>query len=283
MPVAGVFDVTDHGFHGTHFGDGAVRVIDTAVPNSARVWDYWLGGKDNYLVDRDAGEAYITAFPEILNLARAQRLFLQRAVGYLAGEQGIDQFLDLGVGLPTVDNTHEVAQRVLPDARIVYVDNDPLVLANARALLVPHDFRGVTSVVGADVCEPDAMVEQARKMLDFSRPVAVLMLGILGHVPLVAQARDIVHRLVAHLTPGSHLVVCDGINASPAHEAAQEAYNRTGAAPYQLRTPAEISGFLDGLDLVDPGVVAPDRWRPEHPDLCSGTAVEARAGVGRVA
>lgn len=262
--------------------DAPASPFGTSVPHSARVWDYWLGGKDNYLVDRDAGDAYITAFPEILNLARAQRLFLQRAVGYLAAE-GLDQFLDVGAGLPAVDNAHEVAQRVLPDARIVYVDNDPLVLANARALLVPHDFRGVTSVVGADVCDPDAIVEEARVTVDFSRPVAVLMLGILGHVPLIAQARDIVHRLVAHLTPGSHLVVCDGINASPAHEAAQEAYNETGAAPYQLRTPAEISGFLDGLDLVDPGVVAPDRWRPEHPDLCSGTAVEARAGVGRVA
>ncbi|MEU9019252.1 SAM-dependent methyltransferase [Actinomadura sp. NPDC048394] len=274
--------MTGDDVHGTDFGAGPVRVIDTAVPNSARVWDYWLGGKDNYLVDRDAGDAYVNGFPEIIDLARAQRLFLQRAVGYLATE-GLDQFLDVGAGLPAVDNTHEVAQRVVPDARIVYVDNDPLVLANARALLVPLGFRGVTSVIGADVLNPDAIVEEARETLDFSRPVAVLMLGILGHVPGGAQARDIVHRLVAHLVPGSHLVVCDGINASPAHEAAQDAYNRTGAAPYQLRTPAEISGFLDGLDLVDPGVVAPDRWRPEHPDLCGSAAVEARAGVGRVA
>lgn len=274
--------MTGDDVHGTDFDDGTVRVIDTAVPNSARVWDYWLAGKDNYQVDRDAGDAYINGFPEILDLARAQRLFLQRAVRYLAAE-GLDQFLDVGAGLPAVDNTHEVAQRVVPDARIVYVDNDQLVLANARALLVPHGPRGVTSFVNADVCDPDAIVEQAREVLDFSRPVAVLMLGILGHVPDGAQARDIVHRLVAHLTPGSHLAVCDGINASLDHEAAQEAYNRTGAAPYQLRTPAEISGFLDGLDLVDPGVVAPDWWRPEHPDLCGSEAVEARAGVGRVA
>jgi hypothetical protein len=155
--------------------------IDTTVPHSARVWNYWLGGKDNYPVDRAAGEQFREIFPEIVDAARTSRQFLTRAVRYLAGVAGIRQFLDVGTGLPTADNTHEVAQRVAPDSRIVYVDNDPLVLTHARALLTSTP-QGVTENIDADVREPDKIVLAAAKTLDFTQPTALMLLGILGHI-----------------------------------------------------------------------------------------------------
>ncbi|MEU4827735.1 SAM-dependent methyltransferase [Actinomadura sp. NPDC023710] len=255
--------------------------IDTSVPHSARIWNYWLGGKDNYPSDWAAGEEYLRVFPHMAVLAMEQRGFHGRATRFLAAEHGIHQFLDVGTGLPTMDNTHEVAQRVAPDARIVYVDNDPMVLSHARALLNSTP-QGRTDYIDADVRDPDDIVEHAKRTLDFSRPVAVMMLGILGHVTDYDQARDIVYRLVAHLVPGSYLVICDGIRASEARAAAQAGYNDTGAAPYRLRAPAEIAAFFQGLEILPPGVVAPNRWRPAHPELMSAPEVEARAAVGRV-
>jgi hypothetical protein len=176
--------------------------INTAVPQSARIWNYWLGGKDNYPVDRAAGDQYREAFPEIVDVARASRQFLTRAVRYLAGEAGIRQFLDVGTGLPTADNTHEVAQRVAPQSRVVYVDNDPLVLAHARALLTSTP-QGATSYIDADLHEPDKILQGAAETLDFTRPVALMLMGILGHVTDYDEARSIVRRLLDALPSGS--------------------------------------------------------------------------------
>src|SRR5215831_18678307 len=154
--------------------------IDTSVPYSARIWNYWLGGKDNYPVDRAAGEEYVKVFPGIVDIARHSRYFLARAVRFLAGDVGIRQFLDVGTGLPTADNTHEVAQRVAPESRILYVDNDPLVLAHARALLTSSS-EGLCEYVDADVRDPATILSIAGGVLDFTRPIALMLMGIMGH------------------------------------------------------------------------------------------------------
>ncbi|HZA84505.1 MAG TPA: SAM-dependent methyltransferase [Actinomycetes bacterium] len=257
--------------------------IDTSVPNSARIWNYWLGGKDNYPVDRAAGDRYRATYPEIVDVARASRQFLTRAVRYLAGEARVRQFLDIGTGLPTFDNTHEVAQRVAPEAKVVYVDNDPVVLAHARALLTSAR-EGGTAYVDADLRDPDRILEAAARTLDLGRPVALMLLGILGHVNDDDEARSIVHRLMAALPSGSYLTVCDGTNdLYQAGVQAQDQYNESGAAPYRLRSSREFADFFDGLELVEPGVVSCPRWRPDPADLAAGPPPEMDqfAGVAR--
>src|SRR5215208_848013 len=164
--------------------------IDAGVPNSARIWNYWLGGKDNYPVDREAGDDYRAIYPEIVDVACASRRFLTRAVRYLAGEAHVQQFLDIGTGLPTADNTHEVAQRAAPEARVVYVDNDPVVLAHARALLT--STQGATAFVDADLHDPDTILDAAVRTLDFTRPIGLMLLGVLGHIDDDDEARAIV-------------------------------------------------------------------------------------------
>jgi hypothetical protein len=248
--------------------------IDTSVPHSARIWNYWLGGKDNYPVDRAAGDQYRAIYPEIVEVARASRRFLARAVRYLAGEAGIRQFLDIGTGLPTADNTHEVAQRVAPTSRVVYVDNDPLVLTHARALLTSTP-EGVTDYIDADLREPDRILEGAARTLDLTEPVALTLFGILGHVGDDQEARSIVRRLLDGVPSGSYLAVCDGTNVlNPAGVEAQERYNRSGAVPYHLRSPDQIARFFDGLELVEPGVVSCPRWRPDPSDTNGGLPAE---------
>jgi O-methyltransferase involved in polyketide biosynthesis len=252
--------------------------IDTSVPHSARIWNYWLGGKDNYPVDREAGDQYREAFPEIVDVARASRRFLTRAVRWLAGEAHVRQFLDIGTGLPAADNTHEVAQRVAPDARVVYVDNDPVVLAHARALLT--STQGVTAYVDADLHEPDTILEAAVRTLDFSQPVALMLMGILGHFDY-DEARSIVKRLLDPLPSGSYLALNDGTNIiNEKFAQAQEIYNRSGAVPYHLRSPEQIAGFFEGLELVEPGLVSCPRWRPDAVDG-PPEELDAFGGVGR--
>jgi O-methyltransferase involved in polyketide biosynthesis len=252
--------------------------IDTSVPHSARIWNYWLGGKDNYPVDREAGDQYREAFPEIVDVARASRRFLTRAVRWLAGEAHVRQFLDIGTGLPAADNTHEVAQRVAPDARVVYVDNDPVVLAHARALLT--STQGVTAYVDADLHEPDTILEAAVRTLDFSQPVALMLMGILGHFDY-DEARSIVKRLLDPLPSGSYLALNDGTNIiNEKFAQAQEIYNRSGAVPYHLRSPEQIAGFFEGLELVEPGLVSCPQWRPDAADG-PPEELDAFGGVGR--
>jgi hypothetical protein len=254
--------------------------IDASVPNSARIWNYWLGGKDNCPVDREAGEQFRAIFPEIVEVARSTRAFLNRAVRYLAGEAGLRQFLDIGTGLPTADNTHEVAQRVAPKSRVVYVDNDPIVLAHARALLT--STQGVTAYVDADLHDPDAILDATARTLDFSQPVALMLLGVLGHIGDDDEARSIVKRLLDGLASGSYLALCDGINTSQAGIQAQDDYDQSGAIPYRLRSPEQVAGLFAGLELVEPGVVSLPRWRPD-PTKGDGPPreIDAVGGVGR--
>ena len=246
--------------------DTAQSGIDTTVPHSARIWNYWLGGKDNFAVDRAAGDAWEATFPGMRDIARASRSFLTRSITFLAADAGIRQFLDVGTGLPTAENTHQVAQRVTPQARIVYVDNDPLVLAHARALLTSTP-EGATAYIHADLRDPDKILAEAADTLDLTQPIALILSGVLGHVTDIGQARAIVAGLLAGLPPGSYLSLNDGTSviAREELEQATQDYNDSGALPYVQRTPAEIASFFDGLELVEPGVVSCPRWRPDPP------------------
>ncbi|MGW0085661.1 SAM-dependent methyltransferase [Streptomyces sp. NPDC003393] len=239
--------------------------VNTGVAHNARVWNYWLGGKDNYLVDQRVGEHVAGLFPVIREVARADREFLGRAVRFLAGERGVRQFLDIGTGLPTVDNTHELAQRIAPESRIVYVDNDPIVLTHARTLLTSAP-KGRTDYVDADVNDPDAVVERAAATLDLGRPVAVMMLGILNFVLDTDRARDIVRRLMAAVPPGSCLALThptfDADLGGEGNAAAMRFWNENATPAITARSRAEVAAFFEGLDLVEPGLVPCSRWRP---------------------
>jgi len=255
--------------------------IDDSVPHSARIWNYFLGGKDNYPIDRQVADQFSAFYPPIVDVARAQRHFLARAVRYLAGEAGIRQFLDIGTGLPTVDNTHEIAQRVAPQARIVYVDNDPLVLMHARALLTSHPD-GVTAYVDADLHDTSTVLAGAARTLDFTRPVGLTMLGILGHIPDYNEARAIVRRLLDAVPSGSYLAISDGTNVfsgTPLDEAMQ-VWNASADPSYALRTPQQIAHYFEDLELLEPGVVSVPLWRPD-PSPFEPAEVDTFGGMGK--
>ncbi|EMF57900.1 SAM-dependent methyltransferase [Streptomyces bottropensis] len=254
--------------------------IDTTVPHSARIWNYWLGGKDNYPVDHAAGDAFRAVFPGITDLARDSRAFLGRAVTHLAAEAGIRQFLDIGTGLPTADNTHEIAQRVAPEARIVYVDNDPLVLTHARALLTSTP-EGATDYVDADLHDPRTVLREAARTLDLSQPVGLTMMQVSGHIADYDEARSIVGSLMAALPSGSYLAFNDSVDTHEDNAEATRGYNESGAAPYHLRGPAELAGFFDGLELLPPGVVPLNDWRPDPTAAGGSGEVIAVGGVAR--
>jgi O-methyltransferase involved in polyketide biosynthesis len=253
--------------------------IDTTVPHSARIWNYWLGGTDNYPVDREAGDQYRQVYPQIADVARASRAFLVRAVQYLTDEGRIRQFLDVGAGLPAAENTHEVAQRMAPVSRIVYVDHDPPVVAHGRTLLNSTP-EGVVSYVLGDLHNPEDILRTAASTLDFGQPVALMLMGVMGHLD-DDDAYPIVRRLVAGLPPGSYLTLEDGVQTGPGFTQAQDEYDDTGAIPYRLRSPEQVSAFFDGLDLVEPGVVIVPRWRPGRGG--AGPDVDACGGVARTA
>jgi hypothetical protein len=244
-------------------GDDPATGLDTRTPHSARIWNYWLGGKDNFEADRRAGDEYAAVFPQIITIAREARAFLGRAVTYLAAEAGVRQFLDVGTGLPIAENTHEVAQRVAPGTRVVYVDNDPLVLAHARALLVPTGREaGTTEYIHEDMRNTEALLEKASAVLDLGRPVAIMFMGSLGHVQSLEEARRVVRVLLDAVPAGSYLVAEDGTAAETFQEA-QDGYDETGATPYVLRTPAEIESLFEGLEWVPPGFTSLPLWRPD--------------------
>ncbi len=255
--------------------------IDISTPHSARIWNYWLGGKDYYPVDREAGERYKEHFPNVERNARESRYFLHRTVRFLATECGIRQFLDVGTGLPTVDNTHQVAQRAAPDARVVYVDNDPLVLAHAKALLTSSP-EGETAYVDADLREPAAILRAAAGTLDLALPVAVISSDVMGHVTDTPEAYRLVRALVDGVGGGSYLMLSHGAAGDAELTAAQDEYNASGAVPYLLRTPEEIHGFFDGLDLVEPGVVPMPHWRPDIPGTEEDVPSVGWGGVARI-
>jgi S-adenosyl methyltransferase len=198
----------------------------------------------------------------LFDVARGSREFIIRSVTYLAGELGIRQFLDVGTGLPTANNTHEVAQRVAPDSRIVYVDNDPLVLTHARALLSSSP-EGATEYIDADLHDPDTIIREAARTLDFTKPVALMLMGILGHGKSDDEARSIIGRLMDPMPSGSYLAQSDGTDTSPEMVVAQDQYNEGAPLPYYVRSPEQIASFYEGLELVPPGVVRVTEWRPE--------------------
>jgi O-methyltransferase involved in polyketide biosynthesis len=257
--------------------------IDTTVTHSARVWDYWLGGKNNYPVDREAGEQIRAVMPGIVDTARAVRGFLNRAVQHLVGEVGIRQLLDVGTGLPTVNNTHAVAQATAPECRVVYADNDPLVLAHARALLTSTP-EGATNYVDADLRDTDRIVREAAKTLDFTQPIALMLLGILNHIMDTDEANTIVDRLLAALPSGSYLVMSHftSLVDTEVVEEGMRIYNESGGnPPVRGRSRQELLRYFDGLELLEPGLVSVSLWRPDPSDLGVPVEVYEFGGVGR--
>ena len=253
--------------------------IDTSRPHSARIWNYWLGGKDNYSVDRQVGDEIRRLHPQIITYALADRAFLGRAVRHLAGEAGIRQFLDIGTGLPTVDNTHEVAQRVAPESRVVYADNDPLVLVHAQALLTGTP-EGKTDYVDADLRDPVGILEVAARTLDFTKPVAIMLLGIVNFIDELVEAYEIVQRIVGAVPPGSFLAISH-TTRGPQMDAAVAYWNRFGTPKLTQRDPEQIARFFDGLELLEPGVVSCSRWRPEATLWGEPEEVDLYCGVAR--
>jgi O-methyltransferase involved in polyketide biosynthesis len=231
-------------------------------PHSARVWNYWLGGKDCYQVDRELGDKVARLVPGIVESARADRAFLSRSVRYLGEQKGIRQYLDIGTGLPTMDNTHEVAQRIAPESRVVYVDHDPMVLSHARALLTSAP-EGATDYIDADLREPEKILEAAAETLDFDKPIALMLLAVVHLIADDEEAYGLVRRLMAALPPGSHLVLTHACTDAPTTRTAIQAYNDSGIPTLMKgRDKAGIGAFFDGLRLVEPGIVCCPEWRP---------------------
>jgi hypothetical protein len=258
------------------------RDFDTTVAHPARVWDYWLGGKDNFAADREAGEQVIAAMPSVDAAARAGRAFLAAAVHYLAAGMGVRQFLDIGTGLPTASNTHEVAQRVGPESRIVYVDNDPIVLTHARALLT-SDARGATAYVDADLRDTGKILAEARTVLDFSRPVALMLLHVLHFIPDRDDPYGLVTKLMEPLASGSYLVLAHTTAelGTPGLQEATDRYNRTSSVKVTLRDKADVTRFFEGMELVEPGITPVGVWRPGPMDEVPTHGLSTYTAVGR--
>jgi hypothetical protein len=264
---------------------GRVSVkIDDSKPQSARVWNYWLGGKDNYPVDHEAGDQFAAIMPSIVDVARASRAFLTRTVRYLVSEAGIRQFLDIGTGLPTANNTHQVAQTTAPECRIVYVDNDPMVLVHARALLT-STAEGVTDYVDADLRNTDTVLREAARTLDFTQPIALMVMGTIEHVTDTDEAYAIVNRLLDPLVSGSYLVLydptTDGVDGKEMFKACRLWNQSGGDPPVAVRHSQEIARFFDRLELIEPGVVSVSLWRPDPHQIGAPTEVNTFGGVGR--
>jgi O-methyltransferase involved in polyketide biosynthesis len=255
--------------------------FDTSVPHIARVYDYWLGGKDNFAADRELGEQTLQAYPNLVHSVRANRAFLARTVRFLAGEVGIRQFLDIGTGIPTANNTHEVAQKIAPESRIVYVDNDPIVLSHAKALLKSNP-KGACAYIDADLRDPDAIVAAAADTLDFGQPVAVMLIAVMHFVGDDAQAGAIISRLTAACVPGSYVVISHAASDIDAEQQTEmvRRLNQSVAQKATLRDQAGITRLFAGLELVEPGVIRVSDWRPDS-DLEAVRPTGLRGGVAR--
>jgi hypothetical protein len=261
--------------------DPAVK-IDTTVAHPARVYDYWLGGKDNFAADREAAEQVIAVRPTQIRDIRANRAMLRRAVRYLTAEAGIRQFLDIGTGIPTSPNVHEVVQSVAPEARVVYVDNDPIVLAHARALLTSTPD-GATAYIDGDLRKPEVLLQQAAQTLDFARPVAVVVVGTLHLIGEDEDPYGIVAQLMAATASGSYLLISHPASDVDAEgvAAVTKQYNLRVATKMTRRTYAEVLRFFEGLDLVEPGLVQHHRWRPSPGELVDDYEVAGWTAIGR--
>jgi hypothetical protein len=238
--------------------------FDTSVPHIARVYDYWLGGKDNFAADRELGERTLAAYPNLVFSVRANRAFLARAVRFLAAESGIRQFLDIGTGIPTANNTHQVAQRVAAESRIVYVDNDPIVLSHAQALLKSSP-QGVCAYLDADLRDPAGILAEAAQTLDFGQPVAVMLIAVMHFIGDDDAAAAIVRTLTAACAPGSFVVishVASDIDTEQQTELVRR-LNQSVAEKATMRDRAGVTRLFDGLELVEPGVVRVSEWRPD--------------------
>jgi hypothetical protein len=274
--------MTDESAAGPAEQPGLPAVFDTTRPHQARIYDYWLGGKDNFAVDREAAERALAAYPGLRRGVRAQRAFLANAVGYLTRTAGVRQFLDIGTGIPTASNTHQVAHAVDPGARIVYVDNDPMVLAHARALLT-GSTPGTTSYLDADLRDTAKILTEAPALLDFRKPIGVLLIGILQLIPDADDPHAIITRLIEAVPPGSWLAIfhpASDILTNQITEVARQV-SVHAATPTTLRTKAEIMHFFDGLELLEPGLVQVHRWRPGSPAPDMGDDVPGYAGLAR--
>ena len=245
-------------------GDEERVNFDTSVAHIARVYDYWLGGKDNFEADREAAEEALAAYPDLVSSVRANRAFLARGVRFLAAEAGIRQFLDIGTGIPSASNTHEVAQSITPDSRVVYVDNDPIVLAHARALLVGSP-EGRTDYLDADLRETEKILGHARGLLDFSRPVAVMLVAVLHLIGPEDYPYSIVSQLMDAMPAGSYLLLSHVASDIEPEKMAEmgKRLNRLLAQKGTYRSQAEVTDFFTGLDLVEPGVVPVQHWRQD--------------------
>jgi S-adenosyl methyltransferase len=262
---------------GNQPGEPAPLTFDTSVAHVARVYNYWLGGKDHFAADRESGDEAIRAYPDMYSSVRANRAFLKRTVRYLTAQVGVRQFLDIGTGLPSADNTHEVAQAIAPESRIVYVDNDPIVLSHARALLTSGP-EGATGYLDADARDTGKILTEAARLLDFRQPVAVMLVAILQLIGDQDDPYQLVAQLMEAVPPGSYLVISH-VPSDMQRQAAgvAEAASRLSQLMTQRVTPrsqAQVTRFFDGLDLIDPGVVPIQQW---HPD--SEVDAAARAGM----
>ncbi len=262
---------------------GRIAGLDTSVAHPARVYDYWLGGKDNFAADREAAERVLAAAPGLRFRVRANRAFLGRTTRYLSAEAGVRQFLDIGTGIPAGDNTHEVAQRAAPESRVVYVDNDPIVLLHAQALLRSSP-QGATDYIQVDLRDPGLILDRAAALLDFGQPVAIMLLGVLH---LISDSEDpwgIVARLMAATPAGSYLTISHpAIDIHPAQSTVQRIYNEHVSTPQTLRTREQTARFFTGLELVEPGLVQVHQWRPDPGDFAPEGVVSAYGGVARKA
>ncbi|RKS74331.1 S-adenosyl methyltransferase [Actinomadura pelletieri DSM 43383] len=255
--------------------------LRTDIPSPARTWNYWLGGKDNYEVDRKIGDATAALNPDLIPLARQSRRFLIRVVNHLASEAGIRNFLDIGAGLPIEPNTHEVAQRVAPDARVLYVDNDPMVRAHAHALMRGTTPEGTTDFLDADYHDPRRILAAAADVLNFDEPIAVMFMGVMGFCQEYETAKQIVSETMAGVPSGSHLVLWDCTDTSELARQSTEQYAESGTLPYILRSVEQLDALFDGLEKVDPGMVSISQWRPNPTQGDDPTHVDGYGAVAR--
>jgi hypothetical protein len=260
---------------------GKLPSLDTSVANAARMWNYWIGGKDNYRVDREAGELVREAMPALPLVARMLRRFLITTVDELSAA-GVRQFLDIGTGMPTADNTHDVAQRAAPESRIVYVDHDPVVISHARALLTSNPA-GKTDYIQADLRDWTTISAGAQQTLDFSRPVAVLLIAVLHFILDAEDPHQVISRMMADLAPGSYLVIAHAasdIEAGTA-EAMARSYNATSSLNITPRDRATVARFFDGMEMTGPGLTPLAQWRGTAPASTSGPGLSCYCGIAR--
>jgi hypothetical protein len=260
---------------------GRLSEIDTGIPHIARVYDYWLGGKDNFAADRAVAEAAMREDPNVVEGVRGNRAFLARAVRYLVGEAGVRQFLDIGTGIPAADNTHEVAQDVAPECRVVYVDNDPIVLSHARALLTSEPG-GATAYLDEDLRNVAELIRSASATLDLTRPVAVMLIGILHCIPDEDDPAGVVGQLMDAVPSGSYLAISHPANdmTNPGVRRLASRMNELMPMKVRFRSQADVARFFDGLELVEPGLVRGPEWRPDS-DADLGNPAAVWAGVAR--